>query len=299
MEVVLSKNPEAKVPAQTQSDVGARSESASQLEAFRAEKEKIGTATATRPESEFISVTSPPYPQGRLGPVTGLDGKVCQVQPKEGEVPILRPGDTKKGCTYSDDPADVNAYRVGQPRATRVNTGDGGHGSGVVVEREGDVCKVATDDHVDYPFRTVDVQMPNGKIYKGEPGDSDPGNDLNVIRVKMGDDVDACKPASVATSKSVRPGDKVYAVGFPKQTTTPYLQKGVVNESAPAHDLYPPDSLEDPERPMIRTTAPFLHGSSGEGINDEKGRLIGITQRINGVGLVVDQQTLWPLMHPE
>jgi len=72
------------------------------------------------------------------------------------------------------------------------------------------------------------------------------------------------RPTAVASSKGLRVGDKVYAVGFNGGRRLTY-EEGEVAE------LYPLDGGM-----VIRTTAAFSQGASGGGLFDDQGRLVGI-----------------------
>jgi serine protease Do len=72
------------------------------------------------------------------------------------------------------------------------------------------------------------------------------------------------RPAEIASSRSLRVGDKVYAFGFNGGRSLTY-QAGEVAE------LFDYD-----DGMVIRTTAAFAPGASGGGLFDEQGRLVGI-----------------------
>jgi hypothetical protein len=75
------------------------------------------------------------------------------------------------------------------------------------------------------------------------------------------------RPVAVASVKTVKVGDKVYAVGAPHGLELT-LSDGLVS------------SLREGakgEAPTIQTTAPISPGSSGGGLFDGRGRLVGIT----------------------
>lgn len=72
------------------------------------------------------------------------------------------------------------------------------------------------------------------------------------------------KPAQVGTTKSLKVGAKVYAVGAPRGLELS-LSDGIVSQ------------LRGGPPPMIQTTAAISPGSSGGGLFDDEGRLIGLT----------------------
>ena len=72
------------------------------------------------------------------------------------------------------------------------------------------------------------------------------------------------KPASLGTAASLKVGQPVYAVGAP-QGLELSISEGIVSQLRGA----PP--------PIIQTTAAISHGSSGGGLFDAEGRLVGLT----------------------
>ena len=72
------------------------------------------------------------------------------------------------------------------------------------------------------------------------------------------------KPVQIGTTKSLKVGAKVYAVGAPRGLELS-LSDGIVSQ------------LRGGPPPMIQTTAAISPGSSGGGLFDDEGRLIGLT----------------------
>ena len=149
-------------------------------------------------------------------------------------------------------------------------------GSGVIIpDRSKDEVLVATNCHV------VD-QSPNGYIYIqqgddygiGEIESRDAERDLCLVRGLMFDERDLDKkdaspkklPAvQVGSSQWLEVGDTVYAVGAP-QGLELSLSNGLVS-----------GFRQHKSSEYIQTTAPISKGSSGGGLFDAQGRLVGIT----------------------
>ena len=138
-------------------------------------------------------------------------------------------------------------------------------GSGVVVGPE----QVITNCHVLREASSVAIHRGNVS-YGAELEFPDPERDLCQLKVK-----ELTAPAvSLGELSSVKIGQRVYAVGSPRglQLT---LTDGLVSSLRGG---------DDGNKPFIQTSAAISPGSSGGGLFDAEGRLIGITtfQRVDG-----------------
>lgn len=131
-----------------------------------------------------------------------------------------------------------------------------GMGSGVVIEPQ----KVITNCHVIQRAKFVEIKLGNAK-YGAELLSPDIERDLCLLKV-----ADLPSPAvEVVRVDSIKIGQKVFAIGAPhglELTISDGLVssiRGKVGEQ------------------FIQTTAPISSGSSGGGLFDDKGRLVGIT----------------------
>jgi serine protease Do len=130
-------------------------------------------------------------------------------------------------------------------------------GSGVVVGHQ----RVITNCHVIRNANTVFIRKEN-VLYIAKVEYRDTPRDLCQLQVN-----NFTAPAvEVGTSRDVKVGQKVFALGNP-QGLEVSLSDGLVSA------LRSPDGKD----PMIQTTAPISSGSSGGGLFDERGRLVGIT----------------------
>ena len=168
------------------------------------------------------------------------------------------------------DPTKIYEENIGSIVA--VHTDDGG-GSGVVVGEN----LVATNAHV------VDS---GGKIVV-EPVKSESGQSGAMgAKIIAASDRDLClletegpplQPVKIGAAESLRVGNPVYAIGAPRGFGGT-LSNGIVSRlwKPPANvDILHP--LRALPGPLIQTNAAVSPGSSGGGVFDDEGRLVGIT----------------------
>ena len=131
-----------------------------------------------------------------------------------------------------------------------------GVGSGVVIAKG----EVITNCHVAQSSESVQVRQ-SEKIYKAKIHYADPDRDLCQLSVP---DLNT-QPLSIGTAKTLKVGQRVYAIGAPKGFELT-LSEGLVS------------SLRDYEGSQyIQTSAAISPGSSGGGLFNDEGQLIGIT----------------------
>jgi S1-C subfamily serine protease len=130
-----------------------------------------------------------------------------------------------------------------------------GQGSGVLVPSR----KIATNCHVVEGGASYQVgrgkQLFRATLY-AEDGDKD-------VCILDAEDITG-EPAQLGKASSLRVGDPVYAVGAPEGWELS-LSDGIVS------------ALRGGPAPVIQTTAAISHGSSGGGLFDGEGRLVGLT----------------------
>lgn len=133
-------------------------------------------------------------------------------------------------------------------------------GSGVVIDSE----VVASNCHVLHGSQRVAVRY-QGRHYRAAIKQADIPRDVCTLAV----DTLMAPPVRVdaAVGPTVAIGDKVYAVGAPRGLDLS-LSDGLVS-----------GFRKDPQGTYIQTTAAISPGSSGGGLFDAKGRLIGLTTR--------------------
>jgi serine protease Do len=127
-------------------------------------------------------------------------------------------------------------------------------GSGVVLPNG----KIVTNCHVTQRAKRVQFLGSSGD--KASRQASDLSHDLCALSFQGV----TRQPASIGSSRSLKVGDTVYAVGFNAGAGLSY-QRGEVAEL-----------FEHDGGMVIRTTAAFTHGASGGGLFDADGKLVGI-----------------------
>lgn len=158
-------------------------------------------------------------------------------------------------------PTDAsNVFKKASPSIVVVRTAraDGSpykQGSGVVVAKG----QVATNCHVVEGSSAITVGTADGPA-AATLSRGDAAKDLCVLAVPTG----SMPAADIRPAKSMAIGETVFAIGWPKGLELT-LSSGLVSQ------------LRGVESPVIQTTAAISPGSSGGGLFDSKGKLVGIT----------------------
>jgi len=188
------------------------------------------------------------------------------------------------------------AYRVVQPslvlietadRATGGKPPDSGLGSGVVVNRRGDIL---TALHVVADATAITVTFADGTKSEATVVSTDPDNDIAVVRATRppADPV----PAILGNPAAAQPGDEAYAVGSPFGLGGS-ISAGVISA---VDRTFKPRNGDRVLHGLIQIDAAVNPGNSGGPLLDRDGRVIGIvTALINptqddvfiGIGLAV------------
>ncbi len=187
---------------------------------------------------------------------------VQPAEPEPAEPPATSapaPATQAPAPAHAASPAEDIFARV-SPSVVRVNVMDGSgrtvaFGSGVVIDRDA----VITNCHVLRRGVNISVKMGNA-VHAADVQVSDEELDLCRLNVS-GLDAPALTVGSV---KQLRTGQRVYAIGAP-QGLDLTISEGIVSSLR-----------EVPGGTVIQTTAPISAGSSGGGLFDLSGRLVGI-----------------------
>jgi tetratricopeptide (TPR) repeat protein len=131
-----------------------------------------------------------------------------------------------------------------------------GLGSGAVIG----AGQVITNCHVAQKGKSLQVRQ-SGKTFKATLQYADPDRDLCQLSVP---DLQA-PPVTLGTANKLRVGQRVYAIGAP-QGLELTLSEGLVSSLRPYEGSQ-----------YIQTSAAISPGSSGGGLFDDQGRLVGIT----------------------
>ena len=143
-------------------------------------------------------------------------------------------------------------------------------GSGVVIDAKGDIL---TNLHV---IRTTDrwvITFWDGSKSDAELVNAQPENDLAVIRAKVAPD--DLKPATLASTGGLNPGDTVVAVGFPFGIG-PSVSAGVI--AGLKREFVDPDRKDDGGHMtnLIQFDAAVNPGNSGGPLVNRDGEVVGI-----------------------
>jgi len=147
-------------------------------------------------------------------------------------------------------------------------------GSGVVIDTKGDIL---TNLHV---IRTTDrwvITFWDGSKSDAELINAQPENDLAVIRAKVSPD--DLKPATLASTGGLNPGDTVVAVGFPFGIG-PSVSAGVI--AGLKREFVDPDRKDDGGHltNLIQFDAAVNPGNSGGPLVNRDGEVVGIVTAI-------------------
>ena len=159
---------------------------------------------------------------------------------------------------------------------------ESGNGSGVIIDVERGL--VLTNAHVVDGATVIGLELHDGRLVQGELVGADPLTDLAVVRA----DLAGTKAAVFVDSRTLRVGDMVFAVGFPRgldRTVSMGIISGLNRQgfSEPGDE----PQVED----FIQTDAAINPGNSGGPLFDSQGRVVGINtfifQESDGLGFAV------------
>jgi serine protease DegQ len=146
-------------------------------------------------------------------------------------------------------------------------------GSGVVIDDKGDIL---TNLHVIHSTDRWVVTFFDGSTSEATVVNVQPENDLAVIRTKT--QPDDLKPATLASTADLFPGDTVVAVGFPFGIG-PSVSSGVV--AGLKREFDDPTEKDKPTLTnLIQFTAAVNPGNSGGPLVNRDGEVVGIVTAI-------------------
>lgn len=143
-----------------------------------------------------------------------------------------------------------------------------GAGSGVILSSDGYILTCA---HVVDDADTVTVTTSDGTEYDAEAVGSDTADDIAVLKIDAAD----LTAAVIGDSDAASVGETVYADGNPGGTLSGTITEGIV--SALNREItVETDSGEAITLNVIQTSAAVSPGSSGGGLFNDQGELIGV-----------------------
>ena len=158
----------------------------------------------------------------------------------------------------------TEVFAIASPSVVVVVSGAGkkrSFGSGVVIQPG----RVATNCHVVPEGASLEVRIgkKSSSSLQTRVVGADRKRDLCILEVFS--DLDGVPPAKIGSVNQLKIGARVYAIGAPRGLELT-ISEGIVSSLREAGGSK-----------IIQTTAPISPGSSGGGLFDDEGRLVGIT----------------------
>ena len=142
-----------------------------------------------------------------------------------------------------------------------------GQGSGFILDKSG---YILTNYHVIAGAQNIEVQTWDKHRYKAQLVGGDRDHDLALLKINAPD----LKPATLASSRNLQVGQKVYAIGNPfglSGTMTSGIISAIRSVRGPTGVLI---------QNAIQTDAPINPGNSGGPLLNSQGEVIGINSMI-------------------
>ncbi len=191
------------------------------------------------------------------------------------------------------DGSVADIYAETAPGVALIQNGNGGTGSGFLMDGKG---HVVTNEHVVDGGREFTVRF-------GEDGDplsarlvgSDASTDLAVLEIDPDDVPAETDPLELGSSSDLRPGDVAIAIGSPFDLSGT-VTTGII--SALDRQIDAPNGFQIDG--VLQTDAAINPGNSGGPLLDSEGRVIGVNSQIaasaaaqnSGVGFAVPVDTV-------
>ncbi len=183
-------------------------------------------------------------------------------------------------------------------QAVNLQDGKGGTGSGVIMSQDGYVITnhhVVTNETTGAPLDKITVVLADGTMRPAEIKGVDKQTDLAVLKIDPnGIDI---VPAEFGDSKSLQPGEAVFAIGSPGGLELANTITGG-HISALNRDI----TIEDRVMSLIQTDAAINPGNSGGALINKYGQVIGITSAklgisyFEGLGFAIPMDTAKPIV---
>jgi putative serine protease PepD len=195
-----------------------------------------------------------------------------EASPNQTPGQAVAPGPTSQGTFDS-----VRAAQVLSPSVALIivnSSGGTAEGSGFVIQSQGGVSYLATNNHVVEGSTKVQVVMPDGRHYTANIQGNDPLEDVAVVKV-----ADNLPVALFADSMRVQVGQPVVAIGSPLGSQGfGTVTVGVVSA---LHRQLPQVSSGSASKPeqlvdVMQSDAPINPGNSGGPLGDGNGHVIGM-----------------------
>lgn len=152
----------------------------------------------------------------------------------------------------------------------------GGTGSGSIYKSNGNTSYIITNNHVvntSGAAATIKVELSNGDQYPAKIVGQDPGYDLAVLQIQMGN----LPVIALGDSSKVSVGDPVLAIGSPLGLAST-VTSGIISALNRPVSTGTADSQSYVN--AIQTDAAINPGNSGGALIDAQGRIIGVNSAI-------------------
>ena len=153
-------------------------------------------------------------------------------------------------------------YKLAAPSTVVIRTDDDSQGSGIILHPSG---LILTNFHViEGAKKEVTVKLQDGSTYKVTGiGTVNPLYDFAIIKINPNKNLPI---VSMGNSEALEPGDEIFAISTPKGLEFS-ISDGIVSQ-VESDVMFCPD--------CIQFTAPVSPGSSGGGLFNNRGELIGL-----------------------
>ena len=160
-----------------------------------------------------------------------------------------------------------------------------GVGSGFIVRSDG---WILTNWHVVEGNSSLTVLLDDGRTFDGTVAQSDPDNDLAVVKIEA----TGLPVVTLGTSTNLEVGQLTVAIGSPLGTYTDSVTSGILSATGRSIEVKD-DQTGQPRHltNLLQTDAAINPGNSGGPLLDDNGRVIGINAAIatsaEGIGFAI------------
>ena len=191
---------------------------------------------------------------------------------------------TERGQLLSNEENTIQIFQRTSPSVVFITTQDAkvnlwtrtvketplGSGSGFIWDTKG---HVVTNYHVIQNSASAMVRLSDQRTYKAILVGASPRHDIAVLKINV--PIDSPTPVPIGTSKDLRVGQNIYAIGNPFGLDHT-LTTGIISALGRSIDSEAGGQIEN----LIQVDAAINPGNSGGPLIDSAGRLIGINTAI-------------------
>ncbi len=235
-------------------------------------------------------------------PLAGLTGQAGAATQGEPAIVEIRTSQRPNRVFSSEEQTNISVYEETKRSVVNIDTSTvvnlrwlgrseekTGSGSGWVLDKTG---HIVTNYHVVAGSDIVTVTFGEGEAVAAEVIGTSAQNDIAVLKVKV--DPDLLFPVTIGDSKSLRVGQKIFAIGNPFG-----LQRTMTVGIVSSLDRSIKSKNGQPMRNIVQIDAALNQGNSGGPLLDSQGDLVGMNTAIasltgenTGVGFAVPAKTI-------